>query len=108
MSKHYNIILELKLRLLEEPGEKTFGVPYVFQCCFFPMLMRMKQNSWLKNDICCRVNTFLTSFSSSEKEKKNHKKIFFHSFFLLLLFQPTHLTQKKKVFSERENEFFFS
>ena len=29
MSKHYNGILELKLRLLEEPGEKTFVVPYV-------------------------------------------------------------------------------
>ena len=29
MSKHYNRILELKLRLLEEPGEKTFVVPHV-------------------------------------------------------------------------------
>jgi len=29
MSKHYNRILELKLRLLEEPGEETFLVPHV-------------------------------------------------------------------------------
>ena len=29
MSKHYNRILELKLRLLEEPGEKTFVVTHV-------------------------------------------------------------------------------
>ena len=29
MSKHYNRILELKLGLLEEPGEKTFVVPHV-------------------------------------------------------------------------------
>ncbi len=30
MSKHHNRIVKLKLRLLEEPGEKTFGVPLVF------------------------------------------------------------------------------
>jgi len=29
MSKHHNRIVELKLRLLEEPGEKTFIVPHV-------------------------------------------------------------------------------
>ena len=29
MSKHYNRILELELRLSEEPGEKTFVVPHV-------------------------------------------------------------------------------
>ena len=29
MSKHHNRIVELKLRLLEEPGEKTFVVPHV-------------------------------------------------------------------------------
>jgi len=31
MSKHYNKILKFKLRLLEEPGEKTFVVPHVFK-----------------------------------------------------------------------------
>jgi len=29
MSKHHNRIVEFKLRLLEEPGQKTFGVTYV-------------------------------------------------------------------------------
>ena len=29
MSKHYNRILELELRLSEELGEKTFVVPHV-------------------------------------------------------------------------------
>jgi hypothetical protein len=29
MSKHYNRIVELKRRLLEEPDGKTFGVPHV-------------------------------------------------------------------------------
>ncbi len=29
MSKHYIRTVELKLRLLEEPGEKTFVVPHV-------------------------------------------------------------------------------
>jgi hypothetical protein len=29
MSKHYNRIVELKLRLLEEPDDKTFGVSFV-------------------------------------------------------------------------------
>jgi hypothetical protein len=32
MSKHYNRIVELKLRLLEEPGEKTFVVSYIENC----------------------------------------------------------------------------
>ena len=31
MSKHYNRILELKLRLLEESGEKACLVPHVEQ-----------------------------------------------------------------------------
>ena len=30
MSKHHNTIVKFKLRLLEEPGEKTFGVPLVY------------------------------------------------------------------------------
>ena len=38
MSKHHNRIVEFKLRLLEEPGQKTFGVTYVSlrihkKCC---------------------------------------------------------------------------
>ena len=50
MYKHHNRIVELKLRLLEEPGEKTFVVPHVhifyvfykavaFNCC---MLISVK------------------------------------------------------------------
>jgi len=29
MSKHYSRTVELKMRLLEEPSEKTFAVPHV-------------------------------------------------------------------------------
>jgi len=40
MPKHYNKILKIKLRLLEESGEKTFGVTHVYHVIQSLLLIR--------------------------------------------------------------------
>ena len=73
MSKHYNRILELKLRLLEEPGEKTFVVRpmYVYRNpspSFYDILTTTQA---VRNEKLTRYNTLL--FFYYQRVIRSHK-----------------------------------